>query len=299
MANHPAAQKLLASLCFVQIVACEGSPMERDPPADKPSSQRTDSACPITLEGAKKDMRRYVGTFSTRVRTSADLDCDPEADTVLRAEIRSSLTEAELDAKPCGAAWLPVSIRLTTDDGAVDVESEAHIAGASGASHAMGSVLLDAVRSVDPIVVLLPQNRGMYLSKFPGVWAPCCKVLEGLDEDALGALSSESPLRFTTWNDDEATPLSVTLRPAESPRKCAAKGLVGGESERVVVALRDTSGTLVAEGEVDLLGHSECRRLHHAVRVWFDRGRGFRARRRCPKQGRQCRLPRLRTDLRS
>jgi len=43
--------------------------------------------------------------------------CPAEADAVLRVEVESELDEREVLERECGAAWLPVSVELATDDG--------------------------------------------------------------------------------------------------------------------------------------------------------------------------------------
>ena len=74
--------------------------------------------CPKDSTPASDTLARFEGSYESPVALPGNgASCPAEADAVLRVEIESELNEREVLERECGAAWLPVSVELATDDG--------------------------------------------------------------------------------------------------------------------------------------------------------------------------------------
>lgn len=102
-----------ASLLGLLLAACSGGQ------TGQPDSGYAD--CPHDSTPASEIMDRFAGSYESPVTAPNNrAECPPEADAVLHVEIESDFDERELLERECGAAWLPVSVKLTTDDGELD-----------------------------------------------------------------------------------------------------------------------------------------------------------------------------------
>lgn len=70
-------------------------------------------------------LERFAGRYeSPATAPNNRAECPPEADAVLRVEIESDLDAREPFEPECGAAWVPVSVTLTTDDGELETTEQ-------------------------------------------------------------------------------------------------------------------------------------------------------------------------------
>ncbi|MFM2416432.1 MAG: hypothetical protein RL385_1155 [Pseudomonadota bacterium] len=238
---------LLGLGACLSFAACnERSPPTSTLPGNGDDGEAAAGPCPLALELANDAMAALAGSYTTRVRTGLQDTCSPATDTVLHVEITSILTEEELAEKPCGAAWLPVTLALRTEDGAVERTERGVIGTVDGQLWGRGQVLLGDAR--DASLRIEPDNRSVSVYDLPGVETPCCDALDSLDEDALAVLSTEDAVELSQVDDDaRRVKLDFGVTSVDSRRTCDGPGLVGGGGESVVVAVRDPDGVLVGE----------------------------------------------------
>lgn len=246
--RRPALHRLGLGACL-SFAACDGGSSPTLPiEVDAGGVGAAGGPCPLELERADDAMAALAGSYTKRVRTGLEDACSPASDTVLHVEVTSILTEEELAEKPCGAAWLPVTVALRTEDGAVARTERGVIATEDGQLWGRGKVLLGDAR--DASLRIDPENRSVTEYDLAGVEAPCCEVLATFDEDALAVLSPEGALELSQVDDDtRRVTLDFEVASADVRRTCDGPGLVASHGESVVVEVRDPDGALVGEAK--------------------------------------------------
>src|SRR6188768_204415 len=72
--------------------------------------------CPAEAKAPLRVKERYEGTYETAYSSSdEEFTCLPVAGR-LSLEVRFDEDDEELELKPCGAAWYPVTVQLHTDE---------------------------------------------------------------------------------------------------------------------------------------------------------------------------------------